>query len=196
MSRVKKIGKVNRLKFGSVMVFLIAFLMIGSTITNVIGSDNEQNYQDEKLFNIDAGENSIDIEIPIGEYEIKTTDIGDEIFVKDYGRLLVPGKPNLPSKIFSIAIPPGAKVIDVTFETYKGVILPGTFNVPPSSLPRVIGDEDPEIYEQERKTYENNYDEIYGSNQPYPKSNGEFVRKSGYRKYNLVDVRILCLITF
>ena len=38
--------------------------------------------------------------------------------------------------------------------------------------------------------YEENYNSVYGSDEPYPASVGEFVRTAGFRKYNLVDVRI------
>jgi hypothetical protein len=104
--------------------------------------------------------------------------------------LLVPGKPNLPSKIFAVAIPPGAEVLEVTFNAGEGIVLPGTYEILPSPLPRVIGREDPLIYEREREMYEENYNAVYGSDRPYPQSVGEFVRKAGYRNYNLVDVRI------
>ena len=74
MSREKKIGKVNDIKYGSVMVFLLAFLMLGSTVTNVIGSENNQNSQVEELCYFEIGEDSIDVTIPVGAYEIiKTT---------------------------------------------------------------------------------------------------------------------------
>ncbi|MCK4347944.1 MAG: hypothetical protein KAW47_04940, partial [Thermoplasmatales archaeon] len=190
MNRVEKIKKASKRKYGPVMVFLIALLMLGSVFVNANISENNQGSPDEGLCYFEIGEDTIGVTIPVGSYEIINTDHGDEISVEDFGRLLVPGKPNLPSKIFAIAIPPGAKVCEVTFDTGEGITIPGTFEVPPSPLPRVIGEEDPVIYEQQRKTYEENYNEVYGSDEPYPQYVGEFVRTAGYRKYNLVDVRI------
>jgi len=137
-----------------------------------------------------SADEGISVTIPIGPYEINYTEQGEEISVENFGRLLVPGKPDLPSKIFAIAIPPGAEVDEVTFTTEEGVTLPGTYEISPTPLPRVIGQEDPLIYEQDKKMYEENYNSVYGGDEPYPQNVVEFVRSAGYRKYNLVDVRV------
>ena len=44
---------------------------------------------------------AVSVSAPAGAYEIATTEQGDELSVAGYGRLLVPGKPNLPAKIFA-----------------------------------------------------------------------------------------------
>lgn len=128
--------------------------------------------------------------IPVGTYYIEHSEKGQMISVEGYGRLLIPGKPNLPSKIFAIAIPPGAEMNQVTFSLGQGITLPGTYEIPPSPLPRVIGQEDPLLYERDRRMYEENYNSVYGSDEPYPASVGELVRTAGFRRYNLVDVRV------
>ena len=133
---------------------------------------------------------AITVNMPVGTYEIKKTGQGHEVSVEDFGRLLIPGKPSLPSKIFSIAIPPGAQFKSVSFETRNSVVLPSSYNVLPVPLPRVIGDENSAVYEKELGKYYENYKSTYGSNAPYPTSVVEFVQTSGYRKYNLVDVRV------
>jgi hypothetical protein len=132
---------------------------------------------------------TINVNISVGTYKITKTGQTHEISVENFGRLLIPGKPNLPSKIFSVAIPPGAKVVDISFDT-KDIVLSGSYKIPPSILPRVIGEENPLIYEQELKKYNENYKSVYGSNNPYPTSVAELVGTGGYRKYNLVDVRV------
>ena len=169
---------------------LIAMLMLGSVLANVYASENNQDLDNKKIVNFDILEDTIEVTIPVGKYEIKNIEQGHEISVENLGSLLVPGKPNLPSKIFSVAIPPEAEVLEVTFNTGEGVVLPGTYDIPPSPLPRVIGQENPQIYEGEKDMYEENYNIVYGSDEPYPQSVGEFVRTAGYRKYNLVDVRV------
>ena len=58
---------------------------------------------------------TLSVPIPVGTYRIAQTTRGDEIAIEDFGSLLVPGKPHLPSKIFALAIPPGAKVVDVDY---------------------------------------------------------------------------------
>ncbi len=133
---------------------------------------------------------TISVTIPVAAPEITKAEQGHELSVEGFGRLLVPGKPNLPSKIFAVAIPPGAEFAGLTFDTGAGVVLPGTYNVPPVPLPRVIGQEDPFVYAQEQRVYEQNYNAVYGNDAAYPQNVAEFVRTARYRKYNLVDVRV------
>ncbi|MHC4697724.1 MAG: C25 family cysteine peptidase, partial [Planctomycetota bacterium] len=118
------------------------------------------------------------------------TDRGHELSVADLGFLLVPGKPILPSKIFTIAIPPGAELGSVSFDTPLGIILTRTYRVPPAPVPRVIGQEDPVIYAEDRRTYERNFSSAYTSDNLYPQQVVELVRTAAYRSYNLVDVRV------
>jgi len=157
-------------KYGIVMVCFATILMLQSVLAS---ADDE-----------------ISVIIPIGAYEIKEIQQGQQVLVENFGRLLVPGKPNLPSKIFAIAIPPGAKMDEVIFKMGEGVVLPGTYQIPPTSLPRVIGQEDPWLYEQDKKKFDQNFKSVYESDQPYPTTVGEVVRTAGFRKYNLVDVRV------
>ncbi|MBU0641451.1 MAG: hypothetical protein KKB50_21530 [Planctomycetes bacterium] len=138
----------------------------------------------------DVVQGRVSVDVPVGTYQISAGKAGHEVAVEDFGRLLVPGKPLLPSKIFAVAVPSGAQVTGVEFETGAGVTLPGSYDVMPAALPRVIGDEDPLLYEADLRLYEANHAAVYGSNATYPAQAVEFVRTSGYRKYNLVDVRV------
>ncbi len=70
------------------------------------------------------------------------------------------------------------------------------YRIAPSSLPRVIGQENPILYERDQHQYEENYKSVYGQDNPYPLSIGEVVGTGGYRKYNLVDVRITPFIYY
>lgn len=162
----------------------ICVLMISSVLTGTAVIVNKE----KDLFDIEDG--IVSITIPVEAYEITNTINGDEISVENFGRNLIPGKPNLPSKIFSIAIPPGAEIVDVSYEIVNSYVLPGKYDIIPVSLPSVVSTENPEIYQQELKKYNENYNEIYGNNNPYPTSVVEFVRKAGYRSYNLADVRV------
>jgi len=162
---------------------LICMLMIGSVLVGTGLSENG------KIDFISKENSPIHVKIPAGTYEIKNTEQGDEISVENFGHLLIQGKPNLPTKIFSIAIPSGAKLVDVSFEIRDAVILPGNYEVAPVLLPGVIGEENPEIHQQEQRIYEENYNSVYLSDYPYPSFAVEFVRTAGFRKYNLVDVR-------
>ncbi|MFH2055677.1 MAG: C25 family cysteine peptidase [bacterium] len=137
-----------------------------------------------------AAVESLSVPVPIGEYTIKQVADGDRLYLEDFGRLLVAGKPKLPSKIFAVAIPPGARLIDLSFTTGAGIELPGTYNLEPTPLPRVIGDEDPGIYAAELARYEANYRAVYDSDDAYPQQPVVLERTAGYRSYNLVDVRV------
>ncbi|MHC4081452.1 MAG: C25 family cysteine peptidase [Planctomycetota bacterium] len=128
------------------------------------------------------------VAIPVGQYEISATRQGADVAVEGFGSLLIPGKPKLPSRIFALAIPPGAEVIRVTYDAGDGVVLPGTHKVPPAPLPRVIGEQDPGA--QRLRMYQQNHDAVYGSDEAYPSEVAQLVRRAGYRKYNLVDVRV------
>jgi len=182
--------KASEKKLGKVIIFLITMLLMGGAIVNASIDENKQGIEKNEIVIFDQNDDTISVTVAIGAYKIKNTENGDEISIKNFGRLLVPGKPDLPSRIFAIAIPPGVDVSDVTFDVSEGVLLPGTYEIPPTPLPRVIGKEDPLVYDGDQKMYEENYRNVYGNDDPYPQSVGEFVRKAGYRKYNLVDVRI------
>ncbi|MDY7109780.1 MAG: C25 family cysteine peptidase [Planctomycetota bacterium] len=137
-----------------------------------------------------AQEGTVSVAVPVGSYHLERSARGREVRIPDFGALLVPGKPVLPSKIFAIAIPPGAKVTGVDYQTGEGVTLPGAYRLPPAELPRVIGQERPAVYARERAAYERNHRTVYGSDDAYPAEVAEFVRTAGYRKYNLVDIRV------
>jgi hypothetical protein len=151
-------------------------------------------WEDKKVVNTDSG--TITVTIPIGSYQFVEEKQGYELTIENFGRLLIPGKPNLPSKIFSIAIPPGAKVQDVTFDVKDSIVLSGEYTIAPNVLPRVIGPENSVLYARDQQLYEQNYKSVYGQNNPYPQSIGEVIGTGGYRKYNLVDVRITPFIYY
>ncbi len=162
----------NVRRYSRILLSFAAVLLLGSLVA------------------VDGKAEAISVRIPVGTYEIDYAEEGQMISVEDFGRLLVPGKPNLPSKIFAIAIPPGAKVTEVSFDLGEGTTLSGTYEISPSPLPRVISMEDPLLYERDQRMYEENYNSVYGSDEPYPASVGEMIRTAGFRKYNLVDVRV------
>ncbi len=167
-------------KCGRVVIYLIAVLIIGGAMLSA----------DTGRAAVISQDGTISVAVPIGAYDIRQTAEGQEIYLDDFGHLLVPGKPNLPSRIFAMAIPPGAKATQVTFDLGEGIALPGTYRIPPSPLPRVVGQENPLVYQREKQIYDDNYASVYESDEAYPSSAGELVRSAGFRKYNLVDVRV------
>lgn len=162
-------------------------------ISGVLGSAENIN-NDTKEFNIDNG--TLSVPIPMGAFQIVEEKQGFEVAIDNFGRLLIPGKPSLPSKIFSIAIPPGATVQDVTFEAKTSTILPGEYKIIPNPLPRIIGPENSVFRTRDIQQYEENFKSVYGQDTPYPESIGEIVGIGGYRKYNLVDIRITPVVYY
>jgi hypothetical protein len=138
----------------------------------------------------DATVQRTSVTIPVGEYEISATPQGARVAVEGYGSLLIPGKPKLPSRIFAIAIPPGAVVIDVSYDAADAVVLSGRYRVPSAPLTRVIGEPGAGVSDRRQRIYEQNHDAVYGSDDAYPADVAELVRRAAYRKYNLVDVRV------
>ena len=134
---------------------------------------------------------AVTVTIRAGSCKIRETAGGHEIRIEDFGRLPVPGKPALPARIFSIGIPPGATPTGVTFDGGERIVLPGTYRIAPVEPPDVIGNGmDGEVLDRMRQDYDATYNAVYGSDDPCPGTVGEFVRRAGYRKYNLVDIRI------
>jgi len=164
-----------------VIGILLSMLMVGSVLTGATTVKNDIEFKDGK----------ITVSIEIGNYEIENIGEGIDIKVDDFGHHLIAGKPNLPSKIYPIAIPPGSEFVDMAFTTGEAVVLPGSYYVLPCQIPQVIGKENPLVREKEEQIYKENYESVYNSDITYPSSNVEFVRTGGYRKYNLVDVRVI-----
>ncbi|MCK4873733.1 MAG: hypothetical protein KAS72_13505 [Phycisphaerales bacterium] len=133
---------------------------------------------------------TIDVTVSAKSYDIVKTDSGHAVTAEGFGRLAVPGAPLLPSKIFAVAIPPGAEVTGVTFDAGEGIELSGRFDVIPTPLTRVLGDENPAVAAQWQAEYDQRHSAVYGSDDAYPSVPAEFVRTAGYRKYDIADVRV------
>ena len=174
----------------TIVVALLLALTLGAVSAGADPGADEQGVRSGGGGPSRATEGSVTVTVPVGAYEITRTAQGVGVSVDDFGYLLVSGKPKLPSKIVAIAIPPGAEVVEVSFDVGVGVALPETYDVAPSPLPRVIGQEDPSAYERNKQTYQDNFNSVYGSDDVYPQTTASLVRSAHYRKYNLVDVRI------
>jgi len=127
--------------------------------------------------------------IEAGSYEM--VDAGDgyqEIRMEGFGQLLDPGKPKLPSRIFVVAIPPGARADSVEVVGNGLTELPGTYNITPAPMVSALDATESEL-EEIRATYDQTVEEAYASDEDYPITEGEFKNQGGYRKYNLVQVR-------
>ena len=169
---------------------LVCTLMVSSVLASAtFVNNNENENNDPVLFEIEDG--IISTSMNFGSYEILNSDEGDEIAVEDFGHRLISGMPNLPSKIFSIAIPPGAEFTGLSYEILDSDLVSGFYEVKPVPVPLPMGEIDEETQAKEKAKYDENYKTTYGSDDPYPSENIQLVQTGGFRKYNLVDVRVM-----
>ena len=124
-------------------------LLVCSVIASSISTNTTELKEKETI----SKEDKLTTTIFIENYKIERNELEDHVYIEDYGWPLIPGKPKLPTKIFAIAIPPGAEYVGLTFETGTEVELPGEYNILPTQLPKVIGVEDPKVREKEEKIY-------------------------------------------
>jgi hypothetical protein len=132
----------------------------------------------------------VTVTIPAPAHQVQRDAGGDLISIEGYGHIPEPGRPDLPSRIFAIAIPPGMEMTDLTWETGATEQLPGSYDLAPVVLHRVLGDADPDLEAARQAACDAAYAETYGVDDLYPAEPVSFVRSAQYRQYNLVDVRV------
>jgi hypothetical protein len=111
-----------------------------------------------------------------------------EIKMEGFGQLLDPGKPKLPSKIFSISIPPGVSVNSVDAVGVGLTELEGTYRIVPAPMVSALSATEEEV-EVNKFEYEAVVQAAFESDMPYPSQAGVLTQQGAYRKYNLVLVR-------
>jgi Peptidase family C25/Propeptide_C25 len=113
-----------------------------------------------------------------------------DVSLKTYGYINTPGEPKLPARIFAVAIPPGARVDSVTVRSAHMDVLPGHYDIQPRPVPRALNPEKDRLAATAQETYQMRHQAVYFMDDPFPDQIGAQVRTAGFRKYNLVDVRI------
>lgn len=107
--------------------------------------------------------------------------------MEGFGSLLVPGKPKLPARVFSIALPPGAKVTSVAFDPEPPVVIPGEFRIAPVP-PTLPLNQDARLKAVKTSQWEKAYRSCYGSDRPFPEQPTLHVGEGALRRYNFVRV--------
>jgi hypothetical protein len=174
---------------------IIQLLLIGFVTFVILASTSQavliiKNFSTKINLNKNLQLESLDFEIAIENFEIIPEKNGYKVSIEEFGRLSEPGEPYLASKIFSIAIPPNAEFIDLSYDIEKKFILPSTYNIVPIPPASFNSEKNLEILKIDKEKYDENIKFIYGTDVPYPYENVKFIRTSGYRKYNLIDVQI------
>lgn len=165
-------------------IVLLCIIVFSSTILNA--QEIPRNIAD----NLDSSNGSISVRIPLGTVTHTETQKGDEVTIDTFGTLLIPGKPALPSKIFSIAIPPGAVFVGLQYTIGGELVFPDRYWIAPVPVPQVNSQSNEVIQRAEEQRYTENFIKTYSVDAVYPQSIVEFERTAGFRSYNLVDVRI------
>ena len=132
---------------------------------------------------------NVTVTLTAGDYDIVELDDGQCLInVEDFGNLSIPGKPMLPARVFMIALPPGAEVVNVTVTGSGPIELPGTFRIRPTPpiVPK-IGKR--ELTEKLRQVWRENRKATYSSDATYPEEIGEYLGTGALRKYRFARIR-------
>ena len=130
----------------------------------------------------------LSITISAGDYKILETEEGQQtIQMANFGNLLVPGKPMLPAKIFTIALPPGAEITSVEFASNGITELPGTYRIRPSP-PIARCDNATQLTIGTNNDWQQNYESTYSSDEAYPEMVGQYLGTGQLRKYSFARV--------
>ena len=162
-----------------IICIVICILLIATAVLPVSSiSDSENLNKMEKNGIIDSSDGTIIITLNANEYEINDYKDGyAEIIMTDFGSLLRPGEPMLPTKTFFIGLPPGGEAVSIDLIYDEHEEINGNYNIIPSSPifsnNVIVGDWGP-------------CDEIYRSIDPYPSNFYEYIGKSQMRKYPII----------
>lgn len=137
-----------------------------------------------------AGADFIEVPVPDQDLILNKTGMNTVLSMDGYGSMAVAGQPRLPARIVAVAIPPGAIVEDVYLTSHETRTLSGHHTIQPVGLKMPIRD----LTEEEVAEYQRQADTwteaIYSNDAFWPETSGEFLQTAGFRRYNLVDVRI------
>jgi hypothetical protein len=135
--------------------------------------------------NIPTQPDTLTITLEAGDYTLHSGEDGQTRIqmAEDFGHLGVPGEPELPGRVFFVALPPGTEVTGVRFETPDPVTLAGRYRVAPvAPAASGLGNE------QTEATWEANRARAYAGDSPYPGQVGEYLGQSQWRRYTIAQV--------
>lgn len=135
---------------------------------------------------VEAATGTLTITLAAGDYTLHEGDDGQTHIQmnEDFGFFGAPGEPQLPGRTFLIALPPGAQVTGVRFETPHAVELPGRYQIVPLG-PALF---DPEEVGQATARWEASRMRAYASDEPYPGQVGEYRGQGQWRRYTYARV--------
>jgi len=162
----------------SILGLLITGLLLSVLGTGATGADS--------FATAEPTTGSITVTLEAGGYTLYRGDDGQMHIQmdEDFGFFGASGEPELPGRAFLIALPPGAQVTDVRFETPEAIELPGRYRIAPVE-PAVF---DPDDADQATARWETNHRRAYATDEPYPAQVGEYLGQGQWRRYTYVRV--------
>jgi Peptidase family C25/Propeptide_C25 len=140
---------------------------------------------EEITVQLSAGEFSLEpARPPEGTFSEDREWVTIRILDREFGSFGSPGEPSLPGRHFLIAVPPGAEVIDVTFEYPESIEVElGNAELSPTRLrfSDQEGDDDEAV-----ERYESTFEDAYYGGGTFGKT--LFLDQCSWRRYNLVNV--------
>jgi hypothetical protein len=136
------------------------------------------------------GSNVMVLQVGAGDYRFVEKGDGQMIEMEGFGYLMAPGKPMLPARSFSIALPPGSHVQSVEVEGLNARQITGRFNIAPAPpiLPKVAFPQFQERIKELRDEWERTYRATYSTDAAYPEERGKFKGSGTLRKYSYASV--------
>jgi len=133
---------------------------------------------------------TIYVSIDIDNYSLQNSKTGKKVLIPEFGRLSAQGEPWLPSRIYSIALPPYTEFKKLRFTTSEGITLPGSHYVSPVYPPHVMPSDPTAKQNTKTDDFSQTYASIYGMSTFYPVNIVKYIGTSGFREYNMVDVKV------
>jgi hypothetical protein len=122
----------------------------------------------------------LNIDVPAPVFEM--TD--HKLVTKNAAYFNIAGAPQVPSRKFTIALPPGAIIESVLFHGTREEIGTAIIEPAPSPMPLTQNSKTGRIYDH----YEKQKSSFYGSDALYPTSHGMILSHGSMRKYRVVDI--------
>ncbi len=134
--------------------------------------------------------------VETGTFEIVADGSGHRIDMAGFNRIATPGNPMLPVGNYCFALPPGARVLDVTVTGLNPEIVPGVFDVFPAPPAHILCEtKNPGLQERNQEEWRQNREEIYGSDRGYPEIPCRLITSGTYREYAYVSASF-CPFTY
>ncbi|MFH1457196.1 MAG: C25 family cysteine peptidase [Patescibacteria group bacterium] len=128
------------------------------------------------------------VELTSETYEIiNLPDGSHEIRMANFGNILTPGKPMLPSKTFLIAVPPGAKINSINIVGLEQELLNGKYSIVPAPMMLPM-DGDQALSDEALRVYRENKNSAYSTDAFYPQQAIVWDGEGSYRQFQFARV--------